>query len=792
MLRNYLKIAWRNLRKSKGYATINILGLAVGMAITLLIALWMYDELSFDKYHTHYDQLAAVKINQTFAGNSGVSAAISLPIRKVLEEKYGDDFEALSLGTWTQSYTLRVGEKMLPFFGMYVEPAFPGMFSLQMIEGDATKTLQEINSILIAKSVAVALFGTEENLIGKIIRVDNKNEMQVAGVFEDLPTNTTLSDNKVFLPWARYRADEEWVRNSESQWDNHSFPLFAQLAPQADFDKTEAKFKDEEKPHIPADINPEFVLHAMKDWHLRSEFKNGKLAGGRISYVRMFGFTGLFVLLLACINFMNLSTARSEKRAREVGIRKAIGSSRKQLIGQFLGESFLVTFIAALLCIVLVWLALPWFNQVSSKSMKLPVDQWWFWTSIVTVTIFTGLVAGSYPALYLSSFQPLSVLKGSFKAGRYASAPRKILVTMQFVISVALIIGTLVVFRQIQYAKERPVGYNRDGLIHVLFTSELYEKREILRDELKRTGVVEQVAVSSNPITDIWSNQIGFDWPGRNTAIQYLFGTVSVGTDFGKTVGWNMIDGRDFSKEYGTDSSALILNQAAVAQIGMDSIVGKVIKYNEEPYTVIGVVENMVMESPYDPIKPTIFLLDNNWANIVSIRMKPELPLSSSLVKIEAAFKQLDPNTPVSIQFTDQNYENKFLAETRVGKLAAIFAGFAIFISALGLLGLASFMAEQRTKEIGIRKVLGSSVAQVWALLSKEFLLLAFLGMLIATPIAWFIMHEWLQNFEYRSNLPWYLFALTYFVGIVITIISVSFQAVRAAKSNPVKSLRTE
>lgn len=791
MFRNYLKIALRNLAKNKAYSFINIAGLALGMAVTVMIGLWVYDELSFNRFHRNYDRLAQLYINQSFNGETGASAAVSIPSATELKTKYAADFKAVSLASWNYGHLLVNGETRLNKDGMYADPVLPEMLSLTMLKGSYATALREPASILLSESIAEALFG-EADPMNKIIRLDTKTIVRVTGIFADLPFSSTLQGVKFFLPWSAYGIDQPWVKNSEQQWGNHSFQCFVQVADQADIRAVSAKIRDVEKPHASPQEKPEYFLHPMKDWHLRSEFKNGVNVGGRIQFVWLFSLIGGFVLLLACINFMNLSTARSEKRAKEVGIRKAVGSLRQQLIAQFLSESMLVVFLALVLAMLMVALSLPAFNELAGKQVSVPYGNPIFWLLLLSFTVLTGLLAGSYPALYLSSFNPLSVLKGTFRVGRWAALPRKVLVVVQFTVSITLIIGTLIVFRQIQHAKNRPVNYDRTGLMQVSMAPALWGKYDPLRNDLKQTGAVYEMSWSSSPTTGVWSNQIGFEWEGKDPKTLPLFGTIACTHEFGKTIGWQILEGRDFSREFSTDTSAFVLNEAAVKLIGLKTIVGKTIRFNDKPHQVVGIVKDMVMESPYTPIKPTVFLVDGNWSNLVNIKLMPDAPVADAVKKIEAVFKKYNPDSPFDFKFADEQYDAKFRAEERVGKLARLFAVLAILISCLGLFGLASFVAEQRTKEIGVRKVLGASVLILWVLLSKDFVRLCLIAFLLAAPTAYFFLSDWLDNYEYRTGISWWIFALSGLGAVLLTLLTVSFQAIRAALMNPVKSLRSE
>ncbi|WP_138989618.1 ABC transporter permease [Larkinella sp. C7] len=791
MLRNYFKIALRNLAKNKVFSFINILGLAVGMAVAMMIGLWIYDEVSFNTFHRNYDRLAQLYVNQTFNGSTGSSRAISIPSATEIKTKYGANFKSVSLASWSYGHLLVHGEKKINKNGMYVEPSFPQMLSLNLLKGNYTTVLKEPRSILLSESMAKALFG-EADPLNKTVKIDSKNSAKVTGVYENLPFNSEFYRVEFYMPWSDYLADQSWVKESQQQWGNHSFQCFAQIADQADMDKVSAKIRDVEKKHTTARDNPEYFLHPMSRWHLYSDFKEGKNVGGGIQFVWLFSIIGVFVLLLACINFMNLSTARSEKRAKEVGIRKAVGSQRRQLISQFISESMLVVFFALLVAVLLVLLSLSPFNELAGKKVSFPYQNPVFWLLLLSFSLLTGLLAGSYPAFYLSSFNPLKVLKGTFKVGRWATVPRKVLVVTQFTVSITLIIGTLIVFRQIQHAKNRPVGYNREGLLQIYISSSLYDKYDPLRDDLLKSGAVFEMSKSSSPTTYVSSNQIGFEWEGKDPKSVPLFGVVACSHEFGKTIGWQIKEGRDFSRDFSTDSSAFILNEAAVKLTGLKNIVGKIIRYNDQACQVVGVVKDMVMESPYTPIKPTIFMINTNWASVFNVKLMPNMPVETALKKVETVFKKHDPDSPFDFQFADDEYNAKFRTEERVGKLARIFATLAIFISCLGLFGLASFVAEQRTKEIGVRKVLGASVFSLWGLLSKDFIRLVLLSFLIAAPLAWYFLSDWLKQYEYRTDISWWIFALSGLGAAVITVATVSFQAIKAALMNPVNSLRSE
>ena len=789
MLKNYFKVAWRNLLHSKVYSFINLIGLSTGMAIALLIGLWIMDELSFDTYHTNRATVAQVMDNQTLNGTRVTWNSVSVAVSDELRNKYSDDFKHVAMVS-SGTNILSVGTKKISADGSWAQADFPQMLTLNMADGSRT-ALKDPTSILLSKSLATALFGNMD-AIDRIVRVDNKIDLKVGGIYDDLPRNTSLYGTKFLLPW--YNTANYW-NTQNTDWHNHGPQLYVQLNDQAGFDRATAKIKDITLSHYKEakDRQEALSLHPMEKWHLYSDFKDGKIAGGRIQFVWLFGIISVFVLLLACINFMNLSTARSEKRAKEVGIRKAIGSLRGQLIGQFLSESMLITLLAFVVTILLVELALPLFNALSDKDMSLPWGNPLFWAVSLGFTLCTGLIAGSYPAFYLSKFEPIKVLKGSFKTGRWAATPRKVLVVVQFTVSIALIIGTIVVAEQIQYAKDRPVGYTRDGLISVeMNTPDIQGHYNALRDDLLRTGAVADMTESNSSVTEIFSDNNGFSWEGKPPSLDPEFGTIAVTHDFGKTLGWEITAGRDFSRDFPTDSGGFILNESALRITGLKDPVGKKIHSYDGDHTIIGIVKDMVMQSPYTPTMPSIFYLNYGWTRLITVRVNPKISTREALAKIAPVFQQYNPGSPFEYKFIDQEYAQKFSDEQRIGKLSTVFSALAILISCLGLFGLSSFVAEQRTKEIGVRKVLGASVFNVWRLLSKEFVLLVGISLLIAAPLAYYYMHNWLRSYDYRTPISPWIFLAAGAGALFITLLTVSFQAIKAALMNPARSLRSE
>lgn len=795
MLKNYFKIAWRNLTSAKGYTFINIGGLAVGMAIAMLIAFWIYDELSYNKYFKNYDRIAQVMQSQTLNSEIRSQIEIPIPLAAELRAKYGSEFKHVVLSTKTGKHILSAADRKQTKGGNFMEPDAPELFTLKMLNGTRAG-LHDPASILLSQSLATALFG-EVDPIGKLLKIDDTLNVKVTGVYEDLPYNSTLKDVLFIAPWSLYLSSDERIKQYAADWGNNGWQVYVQTANQTDMAAVSAKIKNVKQDQSAKDVatandNPVF-LHPMRNWHLYSEFKNGVNVGGRIQYVRLFGTIGLFVLLLACINFMNLSTARSEKRAKEVGVRKAVGSMRRQLIGQFLCESLLITFLAFAASLLLMQALLPLFNDLAGKRLAVPWSNVVFWLLAAVFILFTGIVAGSYPAFYLSSFNPVRVLKGTFRVGRLASLPRKVLVVVQFTVSIVLIIGTAVVFRQIQFGKNRPVGYDREGLITIeTLTPNLHNHYSAVRSDLLNTGVVAEMAKSSSPTTVLSNEQSNFSWKGKEPNSTLAFGTVGISHEYGKTVGWQIKKGRDFSREYNSDEMAFVINETAEKQMGFKDPVGETVQWMGYTFTIIGVVKDMVMQSPYDPVKPTIFLIAPWWINVLNIRMKPGVGINDALSKIEAVIKKYSPGEPFDYRFVDEEYAKKFSDEKRLGDLVTVFAILAIFISCLGLFGLASFVAQQRKKEIGVRKVLGASVLNVWGLLSKEFVALVIISLLIAAPTAYYFMYNWLQSYQYRTEMAWWIFGAAGAGALLITLLTVSFQAIKAAIANPVKSLRTE
>ena len=801
MFKSYLKIAWRSLIKERIHSFINVSGLAIGIAVALLVGLWILDELRFDAYNTNYKtiaQIARKEISKSELYISEGSNHFPIPLADELRRNYNDLFRHVSLATERSSHVVLFNDNARTAQGIFVEKDFTDIFTLRLIAGSTTG-FSDPNTILLGQSVAQSLFG-QTDAVGKIVKLDNVHLVKVIGVFEDLPLNNSLSGVGFLCPYDLLVNTDQGVRNLLNNWNNSSFFIYAGVQPGISDDHISNVIKDVywskikgSTAQIPGN-KVELFLHPMKDWHLRSEWRNGVQSGGQIQIVRLFGWIGTFVLLLACINFMNLSTARSGKRVKEVGVRKTMGSNRSQLVKQFLGEALLMVLLAFILGVGIVLVSLNWFNAIAGKNITFPFSNVWFWLFAATFIFVTALISGSYPAFYISSFQPVQVIKGGFKAGRSAAMLRKALLTIQFVVSIVLITGTIVVYRQIRLAKNRPVGYDRNGLIRITMnTPDLKGKYDVLQKELLSSGAAVGFAQSSSAATENNYFDDRFEWEGKNLKPHgQSFALTAVTPEYGTTVSWQFVEGRDFSRNFATDKSAIILNEAAVKYMGLPHPVGKSIRWNGNSFTVIGVIEDMVKGSPYKPVQQGLFFMVPDIGPEITIRLNPQLGAATAISKIEPIFKRLNPSSPFDYSFVDDEYARMFAAEQRIGTLSEVFAVLAVFISCLGIFGLASFMAEQRVKEIGIRKVLGASVYNIWQLFSKDFVVIVLVATFIAIPIAYYVAHNWLAGYEYKTDLSWWIFLVTGVGILLITLITVSVHAIKAAVANPVRSLRTE
>ncbi|MEO5683889.1 MAG: FtsX-like permease family protein [Chitinophagaceae bacterium] len=794
MFKMYIRTAWRSLFKDRLYSIINVFGLSVGITIALLIGLWMYDELSFDKNFNKYNQVAQVIQNVTNNGEVSTWKNMPYPLAEELRKNYGSDFKRLAMGANWSNHSIGINDKQLNLTGAYFEKDMPEIFSFAMIQGKRD-ALSDPSSILISAAAAKACFGDEQP-IGKLLQIDKQEPLKVAGVYKNFPHNSTLYNLDFIAPWEFYARMNGNFKETTDPWRPNFTMIFAEVNKNADFAAISTRIKDAKLKKVNEQLQtkkPALFLQPMSRWHLYGEFKGGVNTGGAIRYVTMFCLTGIFILLLACINFMNLSTARSEKRAREVGIRKTIGSRRSQLILQFFTSSLLTVFIAFAFALLLTRLVLPLFNSIAEKNLQMPWNNGWFWLTGALFIALIALIAGSYPAFYLSSFKPVKVLKGTFRSGPLAALPRKMLVVVQFSVSVSLIIGTVIVYKQIQYAKDRPVGYTKANLVTLFVEgSAMHDHFAALRADLINTGTVNAIAESESPPTGIWNTTSGFSWPGKDANLSTDFGVVTASHDYGQTIGWHIKQGRGFSTQFLTDSSAVVLNEAAVKYMNLASPLGVQVTWWNKPMNIIGVISDMVMNSPYDEAKPTIYTLLDAPGNIALMKLNPLISPKAAFEKIAPILKKYNPDQSAAFNFVDEDYNKKFGEEQRVGKLSGIFTILAVFISCLGLFGLVSFVAEQRKKEIGVRKVLGASVFNVCKLLSKDFITLVVIAFLISVPVSYYFMDSWLRNYSYRTDLPWWIFILAGLGALFITLLTVSVQAIRAAVADPVKSLRTE
>ena len=787
MLKNYFQIAYRNFFKHKVFSIINVMGLAVGMAVTILIGLWIWDELSFNHYHKNHGRLGEIASIVTFNGITNTEEYSSVPIAAALRNNYPDEIKEASV-TREINAGLLVGDKKINASGLWAERAFPSMLSLNMTKGSFSR-FGDPSSILISESLAKSLFGNDDPL-NKIISINREYNLKVTGVYENPPFNTTFREVHFLAAWEN---KNNTGNTHNDDWLDHHFQVFVQLQDRANFISLSNKIKNLTKPHIEGGWEA-LMVHPMDRWHLYTNFNDpGKGGEGRIQFVRLFGIIGIFVLVLACINFMNLSTARSGQRAKEVGIRKTMGSSRGQLIRQFIGESLLMTGIALVLSIIMALIALHWFNLLAGKQLTIPFLYLPFWICLLGFAFITGLLAGSYPAFFLSGFKPIKVLKGDFKTGKFSSFTRKIMVVGQFTVCTALIIGTVIIYQQVQFAKNRPIGYSTQRLIVNEMKSESIRKHfDALRCDLLQTGVVENASESSSPSTEVRNAMMGYSWKGKDPNQLAIIGTVFVSYDFGKTIDWTILEGRDFSIDFPTDSGAFILNEAAVQFTGLKNPVGQVIHWRNRDNLIVGVVKNMIMESPYKPADATFFTLFDRKNVFLMIRLKNSVPIPLAISKIEKVYNKYDPESPFDYAFAADDYNLKFSDEVHIGNISTVFCVLAIFISCLGLFGLASYVAEQRTKEIAVRKVLGASVPKLWRLLSSDFIKLVCLSCLIASPISWYYLNKWLQQYDFRITISPWVFVIVGAGTLLIALLTISVRILKAAVRNPVGQLRAE
>ncbi len=782
MFANYLTIAWRTLSKNKIFSLTNLLGLTIGITCTMMILLWVQNERSWDAFQPNYETTYQLIANRNFNGQTITDGALMLPLAGNVETTFPQVKNAAFTSYGSEQHVLMYGDKILKQNALRVSQHYFNIFPWTFVKGNAAGALKLPESLIVTESAAKALFGKEEAM-GKVVKLDNHFNVTVTGVIKDIPANSTQQFD-VITPY-------NYDAAAMSDWVNCYTHLYVQTDPTVNVTALGNGITSLVKKHTP-DVNGQFFLHPMSQWRLYSDFKDGKNVGGMIAYVRLFTIIAIVILLIACINFMNLSTARSEKRAKEVGIRKTLGSAKGQLMMQFFTESMLLSLAAFLLSVGLVLLLLPYFNQLVNEHLELHFAQKEFWIGAIALVILTGLIAGSYPALYLSSFQPVKVLKGSVLQGKHAALPRRVLVVLQFVISILLISSTLIIYQQIQHVKNRDIGYHPDNLIMIPTSSPDVDKNfGVIRQELLKTRLVQSVTSSTAPVTAIYNYSPAPGFAGKPENNNLIVAVLGVSEDFTNTIGIKMLQGTDFSG-LPADSGYLILNKAAVNTLGLKNPIGTKMSWAGKDYTLAGIADNVVMADPYKPVEPLMMLYRPDGNNFASIRLSEGVQPQQALQAIEKIFKTYNPAFPFEYQFADDEFNKKFITEELIGKLSNLFAALALFICSLGLAGLAAFTIEKRFREIGVRKVLGASVQELLLLISKEFLKLVGIAFFVAVPVTWWVMTNWLQHYDYRIHLSLWMFAAVGVIVLLLTLVIVSANTLKAALANPVNSLRTE
>jgi len=786
MFTTYIKLAWRNLVKHKVFSFINIAGLTIGMACTLLILVWVYNERSWDRNNKHYDTIYHVMCNRDFNGEINTGQDMMYPLPKAAKASF-PEIEHAAIVSFGETTLFTAGDKRLNKSTLTVSPEFFDIFSYEPLQGNLSTAVKDADAVILTESTAKALFGNV-NVINQPVEINNHRTAYVKAVIKDVPRNSTLQFEGI-IPFNPSSPD---IIKSETEWVNCGNRVFFQTHSGTNIPALASKVKKLVQEHTEGE-NPttrgSIVLHPMSKWRLYGDFSNGVNTGGRIEYVNLFTWIAVIILIIACVNFMNLSTARSEKRAKEVGIRKTLGSERKQLLYQFISESLLLSVLAFVLAAVIVIALVPTFSQLLKEDLVIPFKQPVTWVLVAAMILVTGLVAGSYPAFYLSGFNPIKVLKGIFLPGKQALLPRKILVTFQFIASIILISATVVIYKQLQYVKDRDLGYDQDNLVMVNSTPATDKSFDALKNDLLQTGLVSSVNRTSSPITDIYMSTSGIRWVGAPPSSNLVIGFIFTNEDFAQTVRTKILDGRDFRSG---DSNAVVFNKEAIKLMGLKTPVGTKINWAGKERTIVGVLDDMVITSPYKPADPLMLVYENKWSGRLNLRLTKNADLKNALAAVENTYKKYSIEYPFEYKFIDEEFNQKFINEQLIGKLSVIFAGLAIFICCLGLFGLVASSIERRRKEIGIRKVLGASLQQLLLLMSKEFLWLVALAFVVAIPIAWWGMNKWLQNYSYRTDISVGVFAMVGIVILFIALLTVSLNASRAALSNPVKTLRSE
>lgn len=761
------------------------------MAAAILILLWIQDELNYDEFHKNKDRIYEVWNRVPMDGKITCWNSMSSLTARAMEKDLPEVERAVRVKG--NNLLLSFGDKKVMKSGNIVDTGFLQMFSFPMLKGNPATALNDVHAIVLTEKTANVLFG-HEDAIGKIVRLDNEDNFTVTGVLKDQPENTRFQFDYL-LPWSYFKYGE----GQDLGWSDNSIPTYVMLKPNASYAAVAPKVKvlKQQYDNEAKTIKWELFLYPLSRWRLYSSFTNGaEDNGGRSTFVKLFGIIAGFILLIACINFMNLSTARSEKRAKEVGIRKAVGAQRSSLIGQFIGESVFLTLLAGIAAIIIVLLSLASYNQLTDKKLFIDFSNLYTWIAFIGFILFTGLLAGSYPAFFLSSFMPVKVLKGTFKKGHALVTPRKVLVVLQFTFAIVLIICTIIVKQQIDYARERESGYNKDNLVYHFTTGDIPKNYTLIKNELMTAGIAKSVTRTNSPLTQRWSNGWGQNWEGKDPNDKTSFDRYLADEGLGATAGLKFVQGRDFDlKQFPTDSTGLIVNESALKIMKFGNPIGKTVSDLGIDWHIVGVIKDFILTSPYEPTRPLLICGAKSrfmTFNVMQIKLNGKNATDKNLKLAEAIFKKYNPDYPFDIKFVDQEYARKFEDEKRQGTLAGLFAGLTIFISCLGLLGLATYMAENRVKEIGIRKILGASVTSITTLLSKDFVTLVIISFLMAAPLAWWGMYRWLQNYTYRVSIEWWVFVLAGFISVMIALLTVSYQSIKAAISNPVKSLRKE
>jgi putative ABC transport system permease protein len=781
MLTNYLKIAFRNLQRNKVYSFINVTGLALGLACTILISLWVYDELSYDKFHTNGPQLYRVMAN-THWGDVSTFNMVPGPLNEALKKDIPEVERVTSLTDRTILIT--AGNTSFKEKGYYSSPDILSMFSFPLLKGNKQIALSSPDNIVISEKLAQKYFG-DSDAVGKTLKIDDRDIFKISAVMKDIPAGSSLQFDWL-IPFEVYEKSNPWLKT----WGNFSVSMFVMLKPNTCVEKVNDRLKNFLKTKNGEDNKDEIFLQAYQDMYLYSDFKNGVQDGGRIEYVKLFTVVAFFVLLIACINFMNLSTARSSKRAKEVGIRKAIGAERKMIFTQFMGEATLLTCFAVSLSMLLVWIAIPYFNQLTSKQLSFNLADPSVLILILSVTAITVFLSGSYPALFLSSFKPVSVLKASVIKDTGSAFLRRGLVVVQFTLSVFLLIGTLVIYKQIQYIKSQNLGIDKENLVEIPINRDISKHSETFLQELSRSPAIRSIALTADNPIDISGSSGDLDWEGKKPGQLGSISATWVGYDYLKTVGVPLIEGRDFDRSR-PDSANYLINETAAKMMGIESPVGKTVSFWNGTGQIIGVIKDFHLQSLHLPITPLILALQPENSSYVLVRTEPG-QTAKALADLQKIYGKFNSAFPFEYHFMDEIYEQRYKSEIIIGQLGTIFAVLTIFISCLGLFGLAAFTAEQRIKEIGIRKVLGATVANIAALLSGDFLKLVLLSLLVAIPASLWAMNKWLQSFAYHIDMPWWIFFIAGALAVLIALATVSVQAIRAAVANPVESLRSE